>query len=217
MVEPFVTFLTRACCRPEMLGKCIDSVLQQTDKDWEQVFILDTERRGLVWANNALPNNRDRVHGQWVFHLDDDCRLIMPSFIARVKKHLEQHPDSQVIMLKSRREQFRPHILPHESAWEHPEHLRMRANGMCHITRRDIWCSCIDAYRGGGAGANRFLQEILHYEPKPILSWLDIIASETQQIGNGVKFEQCKANWWTQTAKKYKIREVAPQDWRLQL
>lgn len=212
--QPFVTFLTRACCRPQMLQKCIDSVLAQTVKDWEQVFILDTRRRGLVWANNALANNRDRVWGQWVFHLDDDCRLIMPSFIARVQAHLKRYPDSEVIMLKSKRQQFKPHILPHASAWGKPQNLNMRANGMCHIVRRDVWYDCIPAICGGGAGANRFIQAFLKAGAK--LSWLDIIASETQQVGSGVKFEECKANWWTQITKQYKIKQIALQDWRLQ-
>jgi len=210
---PFITFLTRACCRPAMLKCCIDSVKAQTVPDWEQVFIVDTQKRGLVWANNALSANRDRVQGEWVFHLDDDCRLLMPAFIARLKRHLRQHPTSQVVMLKTSRPQIVPKILPAPNVWGHPERLNMHANGMCHVVRRDVWHDCIPAIRGGGAGANRFIQAFL--KAGATLSWLDIVASETQQIGKGTAFEQCRGNWWTRIVKQYNIKQQKPGDWRL--
>lgn len=211
--QPFVTFLTRACCRPIMLHKCIDSVLAQTVKDWEQIFIIDTEKRGLVWANNSMAHNKHRVDGQWVFHLDDDCRLIAPAFIARLKKHLEQHPQSEVVMVKTRRPQLAPTILPRDGIWGHKNRLKMRANSMCHVVRADVWKECIHALGGGGGGSGRFIAAFLNVGVE--LSWLDLIASETQQLGRGRVFENCKANWWEQTVKRFKIEEVKPQDWRL--
>ena len=196
-----------------MLAKCIKSVQAQTDNDWEQVFILDTEKRGLVWANNSMVHNKARVQGQWVFHLDDDCRLITRAFIAKIKRHLEQHSKSEVIMLKTRRPQLAPTILPKPNVWGHKSRLKMRANGMCHIVRNDVWQECIHALGGGGGGAWRFINAFLCAGAE--VTWLNMVGSETQQLGRGVKFEDCKANWWTQTVKRFGIEEVAPQDWRL--
>lgn len=212
-VRPFLTFVTRACRRPQMLATCIQSVQAQTDPDWEQVFIVDKEQRGLVWANNAMAHHAHRVRGQWVFHLDDDCKLIEPRFIERLIAHLIKHPQSEVIMVKSRRPQLATKVLPHPDVWGKKAGLARKANGMCHVVRADVWRSCIPALGGGGGGAGRFIARLINVGAE--LSWLDVIASETQQLGRGKKFENCRGDWWDKTAQRFKITETPTGGWRL--
>lgn len=209
----FLTFITRACRRPVMLATCIRSVIAQTDHDWEQVFIVDKEQRGLVWANNSMAHNAHRVRGQWVFHLDDDCKLIEPMFVERVTAHLIEYPQSEVVMVKTRRPQLATKILPHPDVWGRKKGLSRKANGMCHVVRADVWRSCIPALGGGGGGAGRFIARLINTGAE--LSWLDMIGGETQQLGRGRKFEDCKPDWFEQTMSHFGAREDQEQGWTL--
>lgn len=212
---PLLTFITRACRRPKMLSVCIRSVIAQTDPDWEQVFIPDLQQRGLVWANNAMAHNAHRVQGDWVFHLDDDCKLIEPRFVERARAHLEKHPHSEVIMAKTRRPQLATKVLPHPDVWGRKTAALLRkANGMCHIVRADVWRTCIPALGGGGGGAGRFIASLINTGAE--FSWLDMIGSETQQLGRGKKFETVRGDWWSKTIKRFGIQETEPSGWRLE-
>ncbi|MHA2069645.1 MAG: glycosyltransferase family 2 protein, partial [Candidatus Thorarchaeota archaeon] len=72
----FLTIVTRCCQRPKMLSENIQSVIDQTCHDVEQVFIVDHTRQGIHVADRALALNKDRVEGEYVYILDDDCQLI---------------------------------------------------------------------------------------------------------------------------------------------
>jgi hypothetical protein len=53
-----------------MLGENIQSVIDQTCHDVEQVFIVDHTRQGIHVADRALALNKDRVEGEYVYILD---------------------------------------------------------------------------------------------------------------------------------------------------
>jgi glycosyltransferase involved in cell wall biosynthesis len=85
-MKPFLSIMTRCFKRPKQLERCIASVQNQTDQDYEQLFIKDDQGRGLFWANSQIFGNRHRVNGKWVYILDDDDYLTDSYFIEDLKK-----------------------------------------------------------------------------------------------------------------------------------
>lgn len=193
-----------------MLAACIESVRAQTDPDWEIVFVVDKEKQGIAWANRAMVQNAHRARGQWVYHLDDDTRLLDRRFVARVKAFVARNSRAEVVMVRSRREQMKEKEMPVKHWGGTP--IPMRCNSLCHVTRADVWKRCIFAFGGGGGGSGRLVAQFLNVGAE--IAWMEgQPVAETQQIGRGRKFETCKANWWEQTVKKYGI--VEDDGWRL--
>ena len=50
----FLQVLTRCYQRPEMLTANIRSLLEQTDPDWEQTCLVDSQGRGIGWSYENL-------------------------------------------------------------------------------------------------------------------------------------------------------------------
>jgi hypothetical protein len=207
-----LTIVTRACRRPVMLGVNIDSVLAQTDRDIEQVFIVDNDRRGVARANAQLDLNRERADGSYVYILDDDTRLINREFVAHLRKVVVDRP--HVVMVRSRRPQMSRDELP--TAWGRRDWLKKKTtNCLCYVVRGDWYREHIVGFNEKVCGDWHFLNRLLEHDAR--LVWLDHFVGETQQLGRGKKFEKCKPDWFRQVARKYGIQEVAPGDWRLRL
>lgn len=209
---PLLTIVTRVCDRPRMLTLNVMSVRAQTDSDIEQVFYVDDKRRGRLWANRELNEHHDRIAGQYVFILDDDCRLTHPRFVERLRRIIEQKHLPQVVMVKSRRPQLRPNILPR--TWQNEKKLRGKhANCLCYVVERRLWVQNIDAFGTGTSGAGRFLQRLLNLGVT--IAWLDLVASETMQLGRDARFERVRRGWWKRFAQEQRIVNFGDGDWRL--
>lgn len=215
MKRPFLTIVTRCCWRPVLLAANVQSVLRQTDRDIEQIFIVDQNRRGIHWANLQLFANRDRVGGEWVYILDDDCRLIRDDFVSLVRNCASANPNAKFIVVKSRRPQLAPRVLPKPGVWGKRGRLPMRANCLCYVVRRELWREAIASFGAPAAGAGLMMEHLAKSQYGMV--WLDVIVAETQQLGRGRNFETCRKTWWRETIDRFGIRDVGKGDWRLRL
>lgn len=210
MNKPFLSIVTRCHRRPVMLEKNIHSVAMQTDKDIEQVFLVDFVGRGLLWANKQLFEHRDKAVGDYIYILDDDCLLICPEFVELLKETAKTKPS--VIMVRSKRPQLAPKLLPRDNIWGHRERLPMKANCLCYVVEHKFWQENIAGF-AGRAGAGLFMKRLV--KTVATFAWLDIVAAETQQLGRGRKFEECNQSWWHKIVSEFDVEEVAKNDWRL--
>jgi len=87
--------VTRCYKKPKALAICRQSVKQQTDKDYEQVFIIDRKGRGRLEADRALAKFKYHNSGKYVMVLDDDDMIISNTFISEIKAISKKanHPD----------------------------------------------------------------------------------------------------------------------------
>jgi hypothetical protein len=207
-----------------MLAANIKSVLAQTDKDIEQIFIPDSSRKVEVGKANAqFALNVDRVQGQYVYVLDDDTMLTNNNFVATLKRFVRKNDTPGVIMVKSKRPQFAPKVLPKTDAWGKRQNLRIGAtNVLCYVTRSDLWKQKVHHWNVNAAGDWTFLKSLVRMKEIKFV-WLPIVAAQTQQVGwmrGSNRFEQCTARWWRRTVKKFNIANIGAKqdpDWRLQL
>jgi glycosyltransferase involved in cell wall biosynthesis len=200
-----------------MLTKALNSVLAQTCKSIEVIFIIDNQKRGVKWANKQFAANIHRVDGEYVYTLDDDSFLPSKQFVARLRQFARAKDNPAVIMVKGRRPQLKPNILPKPSVWGRRAKLRVTTtNGACFVVRQDAWKKHVAAYGNRGSGDWNFLSA-LKSDGGLNFTWFDFVAKETQQLGRGRKFESCKPGWWGRAVKKFKIEQVSKGDWRLQL
>ena len=207
----FLTIVTRCCKRPHMLTSNIESVLSQSDRDVEQIFIVDCNQGGILRANISLAQNKDRVNGDYVYILDDDTRLFDKGFVARLKRAAEEMPD--IIMVKSSRPQLAPHVLPKPFVWNCPDRLTLGStNCLCYIVRRQMWLDHIEAFGEPAAGDWWFLNRLR--SRGATFAWIDLVVAETQQLGRGRLFEECDQDWFQKVAREFDLTEVAPSDWR---
>lgn len=216
--KPFITVVTRACCRPKMLSIALNSVLMQTDTDVEVIFIIDKKKHGVSWANKQFGINTYRVQGQYVYCLDDDNMLVTHKMISQLKSFIGKQPEPpHVIMVKCRRPQLAPHILPKARVWKHRELIQVTTtNGGCFISRADVWRKFAIRYGNKGSGDWNYMNSIRNND-ELTFAWLDLICQEKQQLGRGRNFEKCKKSWWEDIVSKYRLVEIAPGDWRLPL
>lgn len=216
MTNPFLTIVTRSCQRPKMLIKNILSVKSQTDKDIEQIFIVDNQRRGVLWANKQFHANIHRVNGDYVYMLDDDCRLINNSFVAQLRKATKNKPE--IIMVHTRRPQLAPKELPRQIHWKKRNLLKLGStNGLCYVTRSDIWKAHTQRYFINATGDWQFLRGMVTNKKYKMI-WLDLFVAETQQLGRGKLFEVNGGSWFSPIVKRFGIKNVGTkdkQDWRL--
>lgn len=217
MDRPFLTIVTRACNRPKALEHAVLSVVQQTCKDVEQIFIVDREQAGRWAADKSLNDNVDRVDGELVYILDDDCFLNNLEMVAQVKDFYERYRKPDVVMMRSLRPQIKPHILPHAWVWGHSEILRMSTtNCLCYAIKRDVWKEHIWNFGEKHAGGDwHFLESVR--DSGASFGWMDIQVAQTGQIGSGIKFEAVAPGWFERVVQKYRVEEIAPDDWRLRL
>ncbi len=222
---PFLTIVTRCCKRPVALVRAIESVQMQTDKDVEQVFIVDEGGKGLVWANRQLHEQRGRVSGEYVFVLDDDDMLATPGFVARLKDCVAQWDTPDVILLRHRQRAPKKVLLPPPHVWsldwemgERPE--RWAGSVYCFAVKRELWLANVWHF-SHGQGVDWQTGGDWHFATA-LCSWpglrfvrLDLVAGRSFQRGYGKQFEACKKGWFMKVAERFGIEDRGGGDWRL--
>lgn len=227
MSKPFITFFTRACKRPKMIGALIESVLKQTDQDLEQIFLPDRQggvhpEGGVLWANNQIPKHKHRVDGRYVYFLDDDKLLLREDFVEKVKQTILENDNPHVVLVRSicaTKVIGTCHLLPlvWDHNWEAGERpVKWAGHALNYIVRADYWKQKVDAYTGKRRGGDAHFGNALINDKAKIVR-LDIVAALTMQRGKGIKFEPCGKHWWELVSEKYKIKHLGGDDWRLRL
>lgn len=185
MNSPLVTFVTRCCKRPEMLAQNIGSVRAQSSEDWEQIFIVDDEGRGVVWANQQFYRHKDRVHGEYAFILDDDKVLEDDDLVRELKEIALANDRPEVIMTKARA--CRRGILPKNRYWGYRDRLECPCiNETNYVVRSDVWKRHIRSFGWPKTlqGAWQFPAELIKREQYRF-AWLDIIAAKALRLSQG--------------------------------
>lgn len=177
MKEPLITFIIRTHNRPKLLEKNRDSVLMQTDEDWDRLVLIDERGRGLHHANGMLARYKEEVRAKYIYILDDDNRLIVPDFVEGVRAIIEESaPD--IIMVKARIDFLG--ILP--DPWRGPFRLPGDVDGLNFIVERKLWQTHIHEYHRFALGDFYFIKKLFTLQGLEIF-WWDRVVAEAMQIG----------------------------------
>jgi len=177
--QPFLSIVTRCYKRPVELLRCLESIANQTDDDYENVLIVDSKGIGVVAANGAFYSHRHRVHGEWVYMLDDDDFLLDVNFISEVKNAARQHnPD--VIIVKV--DHFGK-VLPEPEFWQRPP-VEGHIGGSGIVVKRDIWNKFIHVFGQAYIGDYFFIRKL--FENGCNFYWLDMVVTKVPKQNFGV-------------------------------
>lgn len=143
---PFLSIVTR--CHPrgreQMLERNKQSVIMQTDQDWEHVFISNagnTRRE----ADKSFVRVKDRIRGKYVFILDDDDYIVDPDFVACAKSVAKEADNPDVIMVKMRFLRRGGKLLPDAARWGKPP-VMYKIAVSCYLVKRGIWLKHIEVF-----------------------------------------------------------------------
>lgn len=198
MRKPFLSIVTRCCKRPRMLGLNMASLDAQSNKSIEQVFIVDHVGRGIAWANQQLYTHRHRVHGRYVYILDDDNRLVSEKFVARVLGGAVAFGDPEIFVVSGTRPTADVKRFPDERAWKSQTLRKETTNAHCYVVRADVWKKHIKSfgYPPTLSGAWQFPKALIAHGGYHWV-WMDVLGGESIQLGRG-RVETDEADWWQQ-------------------
>lgn len=175
---PFLTVVTRCYQRPTYLENNVASVAQQTDPDYEHIFIVDEVGEGLHAANKALAMAQPA--GEYVMVLDDDDLLSSPEAIATLKVSVRDHGRPGLLFFKADHGEYG--ILPSPLVWRRRPVLGHV--GSCDfISRADVWETYIPWFGTMQEGDFNYLINV--WKDAPAVGWLDRQLAAVQRISNG--------------------------------
>jgi len=161
-----------------MLQRNIASLCAQTDEDWEQTLLVDTEGRGVPAAQRALAAHAPYLQGDYVWVLDDDDECIRPELVAELKAIAKAHSPN-VIML--RMDHGERGVLPNVGWHGKPEQGDIGCSAF--VVDCVTWWACSTAWGEQYDGDFEFISEVLSTDPD--IYWHDVIASRCQRISHG--------------------------------
>ena len=86
--SPILTILTRCYQRPLGLKRCKESLLSQTDPNFEHMIMIDQQGHDIHWANKQIVDMAGKINGDYVYILDDDDFVICENFIHELNEML---------------------------------------------------------------------------------------------------------------------------------
>ena len=177
---PLLTIVTRPFRRPKALKRNMDSVQMQTDSDYEQIFLVDDVGIGIAAAGKRLFTERDKVHGDYVYILDDDAYLLERDFVKILRETVARENNPEVIIFKS---EFAGWTLPSDEVWEKkvPKFGGIDTHNLC--VRQDIWKKYIEVY-GVGVGCDYHFALAMH-EAGLRFVWVDVKIARMDEFGQG--------------------------------
>lgn len=184
--RPFLSIVTRCYKRPKMLYRCLESISKQTDGDYENVIIVDTVGiRSMPgeWHKQGehLHKYANRIHGEYVYMLDDDDYLVNFDFVKELKIIcMERKPD--VVLVKMSRPWLHQ-VLPDDSVWE-KKPIMDHIGTPCFIVKRELWMDYVSNYFKGDAADFFFIDAIFKTNPK--IYWWDKVITCVPQVGQGI-------------------------------
>lgn len=173
----FLTIYTPTYKRPLALQVCIDSIKEQTRAGFiEHVIIPDEVGIGIDGVYREVPNNLDKVHGDYVLFLSDDDMLIDPEFMRKFYAYaIDGYPE--VVIIKAEKS---GRILP--DLWQH-EPMLGHIDLACFVVRSDIWKANADKWGQRYEGDYDFIKSL--WDQGYNFKWLDIVAVKAQRISRG--------------------------------
>lgn len=174
---PFLSVVTRCYQRPEMLKANVQSLAEQSDPDYEQIFVIDETGEGLHAANQALA--LAEPEGEYVLILDDDDMLTDRDAIAVLKDAVTPE-DPAILFFKAHHAELG--TLPSPAMWGRRP-IRCHVGSCDFITRRDWWERHIEAFGAPHQGDFEFLKAM--WMDAPRAEWLDRRLAAVQRISKG--------------------------------
>ena len=163
-----------------MLRICCNSLVGQTDSDWEQSFLVDEVGRGVGWAQEQLADYAEFLTGSYIWILDDDDKCVRDTLVAELKGIVRVY-DPDVIML--RMDHGPRGVLPEPGFWG-----KKPACGHCgcssFVVRREVFQAHAEAWRSARYVSDfDFITAV--FESGARVFWHEVIASQVQRIGLG--------------------------------
>jgi hypothetical protein len=154
----------------------MDTLIFQTDPDYEQILIEDKEGLGVGHANRQLATARPT--GEYVMVLDDDDWLLHDDAIGLMKNATVEGPS--LLIFKADHNGLG--ILPSPAVWQRRP-MQGHIGSCDFITRQDVWSRHINAFGVNACGDYAFLFSI--WQDNPSVVWLDEILAGVQRISRG--------------------------------
>lgn len=223
MSRPFLTIVTRSSQRPAALLHCVRTVIRQTDLDAEQLFLVDRQHRGLLYANQQFYRYRNFPRGRYVWALDDDNLMSDQKMIARLKL-IAQRADPDVILVKMSHEHTHQ-VHPAPSLWsldweggERPDYWV--GGGACVVVKRAVWAEHTSEYYNGQGedwatgGDWHFITSLIE-DPDLTFAQCDAVVAKQPERGYGRTTEDCPDDWFERVSQKLGLEHIARQAYRL--
>jgi glycosyltransferase involved in cell wall biosynthesis len=176
---PFLEIVTRTYKRPQMLAANQASLAAQTCGDWVQTLLVDEVGRGCGWANAQLGQYAAHLVGEYVWVLDDDDVCAEPSLVEELAA-IVQLAAPDVIVMKMDHGPLG--VLPDGKHWR-KRPVRGRIGVSACVIRRELFQLYAWAWKEAYDGDFDFINAV--FDAKPVVFWLDLIASRVQRISRG--------------------------------
>lgn len=165
--------------RAHIIRTAIQSVLAQTDSDWELLVvddgstdntkgvieeIRDTRIKYIFQENAGVSNARNRglleAHGEWVAYLDSDNEFV-PQYLTVMHEHIAQHANAVFALPRTHRilEQYEGDKLVHSK----PDKIDIMTD---NITVRDIFMRTFHADTNGLLHRRKVYDEGIKWDPE---------------------------------------------------
>jgi hypothetical protein len=159
-----------------MLEKNQESLMRQTDQDFEQILIRDAVGIGVPAANALLADCNPP--GRYVWVLDDDDMCIFDDLIASIKEIAIEH-DPDVVMVKMNHGY---NVYPSLGWGERP--ICGYIGSSASIVKRDVWSAHKDKWATGRYEADfDFIDDVFSADYR--VYWHDEIVSHVQRVSRG--------------------------------
>jgi hypothetical protein len=163
------------------------SLMQQTDRDFLHTVLMDSERRGIEWATENMARHAPQLVGDYVFCLDDDDMLTLPTFVAGLKQIAVLNAPDVVFC---RMDHGGGRILPSARWGKSP---RVSEIGIsAYVVRREWWQQHAGAMIPGKYTSDyEFINSI--WKAHPQVYWWDVVASKCQRQSVGLAEQEVVA------------------------
>jgi hypothetical protein len=168
----FLTVITRTYLRPNLLKSNQESLQRQTDRDWEQILLIDRDGIGVPLANKNL--RKVEPGGEYVLVLDDDNIIVDEKLIENLKVLAQDKPDLIITSLQRDENRVFPTLLP-------PEMGTIDTANM--VVSKGIWNKYKGFWRESYSGDFYFAQAI--YKDNPNVKIYNGIPIKSLKISKG--------------------------------
>jgi hypothetical protein len=174
----FLSVVTRVYQRPICLLNNVTSIARQDCTDYEQLFLVDESGQGMQYANEQFHRHCGRVHGDYVYMLDDDDMLTRDDAVGLFRQAAEANPE--LIVCKFDVEGHGE--IPDRGQWRRePKHSHIGTP--CMVVRCDLWQRFIRHFGQPIAGDFAFISALWPHLSHIV--WLDVCVGKTQRVSRG--------------------------------
>lgn len=183
--DPFVSIITRkhGDNRPKGFANNQQSIKAQTDQNFEQVFIIDNEGRGLAEANKSLAYVGNHIQGKYVVILDDDDFFVNDNFVKTMRS-IHDRFDPDVIMIKMIiLNGVNNNIYPTDRVWKKTP-IAGQIGMTCFVVKREVYMKHRLSFDRPRMGDFNFIDAVFA-DGRYKIHWHPHIQARTTRVGRG--------------------------------